>query len=466
MSDVVTLIEKDLDARVLDPSDPLPSAELFLAAGYEQGGTRLLHHHRGMFCHWNGAAYAEVDEAALRANLYQFLKRAKRNEKGKVKPFKPTTSKVNNVLDALKAASNLPAEIEPPAWIAKPGLPPAELIACRNGLLHMPSGTLLPPTPTFFGLNAVPFNYDPDAGDPVEWLRFLESIWGDDPESADTLQEVFGQALAGDTSQQKIILVFGPKRSGKGTIARVLTELLGPINVCAPTLSTLGTNFGLAPLIGKQLAVISDARLGHKADLSTIAERLLSISGEDRQDVDRKFRDHWIGKLALQFLIMTNELPRLVDASGALISRFIILKLIDSFYGREDLGLLKRLLPELPAILNWSLEGWVRLQERGHFTQPESAKDTTRELEDLASPVSAFVRDRCNVSPALEVNVDDLFREWGRWCDANGHQQGSKTIFGRNLKAAFPRVKVAQHKQSDGTRPRYYEGLDLERNAK
>jgi putative DNA primase/helicase len=160
---------------------------------------------------------------------------------------------------------------------------------------------------------------------------------------------------------------------------------------------------------------------------------------------------------------MTNELPRLVDASGALVSRFIVLKLTESFYGREDLGLLKRLLPELPAILNWSLEGWMRLQERGYFTQPASAKEAIRELEDLASPVSAFVRDRCTVGPGLEVNVDELFTGWGEWCESNGNQQGSKGIFGKNLKAAFPHVKVTQHKQSDGKRPRHYEGLDLER---
>ncbi len=88
MNDLVTLIEEDVNAPVLDPGDPLPGAELFLVAGYEQGKARLLHHHRGMFYRWNGASYAEKDEDALRAELYQFLKRAKRSEKGKTTPFK------------------------------------------------------------------------------------------------------------------------------------------------------------------------------------------------------------------------------------------------------------------------------------------------------------------------------------------------------------------------------------------
>ena len=53
----------------------------------------------------------------------------------------------------------------------------------------------------------------------------------------------------------------GPTRGGKGAIARVLGALVGRENVAGPTLSSLGGDFGLAPLIGKPLAVISDARL-------------------------------------------------------------------------------------------------------------------------------------------------------------------------------------------------------------
>ena len=107
-------------------------------------------------------------------------------------------------------------------------------------------------------------------------------------------------------------------RSGKGTIARIIAEILGKLNVVGPTLSSLGTNFGLWPLINKQLAIISDARLGKRSDLAQIVERLLSISGEDRQTIDRKNLSPITTTLPTRFLILTNELPRLNDASGAL----------------------------------------------------------------------------------------------------------------------------------------------------
>lgn len=91
-------------------------------------------------------------------------------------------------------------------------------------------------------------------------------------------------------------MLVGPKRAGKGTVLRVLKGLLGDHNVAAPTLSSLTQNFGLAPLVGKPLAAISDARIGTRADSLVAVERLLSVSGEDPITVDRKYRDAWTGR--------------------------------------------------------------------------------------------------------------------------------------------------------------------------
>jgi putative DNA primase/helicase len=42
-------------------------------------------------------------------------------------------------------------------------------------------------------------------------------------------------------------------------------------------------------------------------------------------------------------------------------------------------------------------------------------------LQDLASPVAAFVRDRCERGPKLEVPVNELYTAWRSWTDDNGH---------------------------------------------
>jgi len=222
------------------------------------------------------------------------------------------------------------------------------------------------------------------------------------------------------------------------------------------TLAGLGTNFGLASLIGKQVAIISDARLGGRADQHAIAERLLSISGEDTITVDRKYREAWTARLQIRFLILSNELPRLADASGALGGRFIVLVLIHSFYGREDLGLTERLLTELPGIFNWTIAGWQRRSERGHFAQPNSALDAVRQLEDLGSPIGAFLHEECEVEPSCTVEANRLFRAWTDWCGRVGREHpGSTQTFGHDLRAALPGLKTIQPREGDG-RLRYY----------
>ena len=400
----------------------------------------------------------------MRARLYPFLDKAMRvTDEGEVVPFDPTRAKVANVLEAIAAEAQLPGSVRPPTWLAGEDHPDAaDVISCANGLVHLSTRRMHTHTPAFFTLNALPYDYQPDAPEPAEWVSFLTTLWPNDEQAIGTLQELFGLCLTGETSFQKAFLIVGPKRSGKGTIARVLTRLLGAANVAGPTLSSLAQNFGLAPLIGKRVAIVSDARLGGKVDQQVIVERILSITGEDGITVDRKFRDGWTGQLGVRFVILTNELPRLTDASGALASRFVILKMTRSFYGQEDRGLLGRLTPELPGILRWALAGYDRLKARGHFVVPDSSRLAQEELENLGSPIGAFIRDCCDVGAGLGIRCDDLYRLWCAWCQEQGRDHpGNVQTFGRDLRAAVPGLDTTQHREDDGSRARFYEGVGL-----
>jgi putative DNA primase/helicase len=451
------------DRMVFNPKDPLPIARKFAEIHYMDDITPTVHHYQDEFYSWNGAAYSELSTTTIRSEIYGMLENAQRFSGEEMRPFQPTAKRVSDVVDALKAVAHLRSHSATPLWLDGRENPPAhEILPCRNGLLHLPKGRLLPSTPLFFGMNAVDFDYQPDAPEPDAWTTFLDSLWPDDPEAIDTLQEMFGYLLTTDTSQQKAFLIIGPKRSGKGTLGRILKALIGTANVCAPTLSGLATNFGLQPLIGKPLAVISDARLSSRADQHVIAEHLLSVSGEDLQTIDRKHRAAWTGTLPTRFLILSNELPRISDSSGALASRFVVLTLTRSFYGCEDHALTGRLLAELPSILNWSIEGWKRLRDRGHFQQPESSKQAIEVLEELGSPVLTFIKDRCIVAPGQQVSPDKLFNEWSAWCEAESRDKpGTKQAFGRDLRTAVPGLKITQPRDEEGRQRRVYEGIGL-----
>ncbi len=415
---------------------------------------------------WTGTHYREYLAEELRSDIYHFLEKAMVYGKDDEPPklFRPSSRTVSDVLDAMRAACQLANTIQPPSWIGEPvpDLPVAgEIISCQNGLLHLPTGDIYPHSPDFFSLSALDYNYSPDAEPPQHWYEFLNSVWGADEESVDTLQEVFGYLLGTDSDQQKIPLLVGPKRSGKGTIARILTAMVGPSAMVSPTLASLEAPFGIAPLVGKSIALIADARLGGKADQQRIAERLLSISGEDIQTVERKHIDAWTGKLPTRFFIMSNELPRIADASGALGSRFLVLTMTRSFFGQEDHEMTNRLMGELPSILNWAIEGWRRLRERGFFVPPKSSAEAIQELEDLGSPIGAFVRETCVVDQGRNVSAAGLFAKWESWCKEQGRDhKGTRQSFGRDLRAAVPGLRV-KNAGSDGDRERHYEGIGL-----
>jgi P4 family phage/plasmid primase-like protien len=457
-----TRIEKNQVEQILDPAAPLNSAQVFVAKYYSKEALTTLKYWQGVFYSWTGSCYTLLPIDDIRADLYAFLKTAMVAGKNGIAPFKPNRNRVSDVQDALKAAVNLSGEHKNPCWLHETQKPNAiEIIALENGLLHLPTRTLLPADPAFFTTSALPFTYEPYAAPPATWNKFLKSIWGNDLESINTLQEICGYLLTSDTTQQKIFLVVGPMRSGKGTIARVFTALLGQENVAGPTLASLSHQFGLAPLIDKKLAVIADARLSSRADQHSIAERLLAISGEDCLSIPRKYLADYTAKLAVRFMILSNELPRLADASGALASRFVILNMTETFLGKEDPALTNKLLAELPGILNWSIKGWQRLMERGHFIQPKSSKESILELADLSSPMSAFVRDRCKLDPAAEVDCSRLYAEWRDWCEEQGRDKpGTKQTFGRDLRAAVPALRVTQPRDGD-TRLRMYQGVTL-----
>ena len=426
---------------------------------------------RGGWMRWCGPHWAEMDGAELRSQLYDELggvdfKRPVM-EKGvvvdyEITPWNPDKRKVANVLEAMEAVGHLSAELDPPSWI---GLHSAaersasQMIACANGVLDLDTRDVHPHTPALFNTVSVPFDYDPDVGPPTAWLEFLGSVWPDDTASVALLQEYVGYVLSGRTDMQKMLLLIGPTRSGKGTIARMLADLVGRGHVAGPTLASLGTNFGLSPLLGKPLAIVSDARLG-SAPADTVVERLLSITGEDMLTVDRKFKEPWSGKLSTRFVILSNELPKFRDASGAIANRLVILQMTKSFLGREDRGLDARLREELPGILAWAMQGLDRLVRNGRFTVPSSSLDATNLMMDLASPVSAFVRERCRRGPSKDVSRDELYDAWKTWAEDNGHRAGAKSTFGRDIRAVVPDVKVTQ--PTVGTsRVRMYVGIAL-----
>jgi putative DNA primase/helicase len=430
-------------AKDIDPGD---EARDFLAA------VPPLRLWRGSFFQFDGSCYRELSDADVRASLIRHLDKRYHSLGSRI---------VSNVLDHVKAYAGLDSRIEPPAWIDGDGWPAHETLAMKTMLLHLPTRETIPSTPRYFSTAALSFDYMKDWPTPKRWEQLIEQeIWPDDPESVATLQEVMLYLLLGDTRLQKIFALIGPKRAGKGVIGRIIRALIGPSNCAGPTLASFAQNFGMAMLLHKLVAMISDARLNGHLNKTAIVERMLAISGEDALSIDRKFQSPICAKLPTRLVLLSNELPHLPDASGALASRFLVLRLNRSFYGKEQHDLTEQLIDELPGILNWVLEAWDRFHARGRFVQPASGRELLDQLTDLASPIGSFVEECCIIDSDKSVKLADLFVVWCRWCDAAGREHGTDAGFSKDLTAAYSNLRRSRPRDGD-SRPVTLYGIGL-----
>ncbi|MDX3522331.1 phage/plasmid primase, P4 family [Streptomyces scabiei] len=463
MTDPRTAQSEELPA----PSHPMAVARRLLPDWQGEDGKLVCRRWRASWMRWNGTCWREVDDDQVRKAMYERLEHAvyqvpAKDGETEERDWAPTKPKISNLLDALGSIVLLPTDTDTPAWIddhGDTGQDHGPIVACQNGLLRIRDRALMPHTPEFFNNVSIPYAYDPTATAPT-WDSFLAQLWPDDPDSVSALQEWFGYVISGRTDQQKILLMVGPTRSGKGTIARVLKALVGKENLAGPTLAGLGTNFGLSTLIGKPLGVISDARLSGN-DNTQVVERLLTISGEDTIDIDRKYRQPWTGKLPTRLVILSNELPHFGDSSGVIANRFILLNTRLSWLGKEDPTLTDRLIAEVPGIINWALEGLARLQRTGRITEPASSREAVTTMRDTASPTSAFVRERCTTGPTCSVPVEALWAVWRDWAEDNGVKPGTKQVFGRNLLSVVPQLNRTRPRDAYGRQVVTYNGITV-----
>lgn len=438
--------------------DPATEAQRFLDA-CKIDDANVFQFWNGQFFEFRGGYFQETSVADMRAVLTRFLNQHYRN----VKP-----GSVSSILNQLRAIAWLSDEIEPPTWLGKIPMDwkASEIFAARNILIHLPTlvsgdgNPIIKSTPRLFSIAGVDYDFHPVAARAEKWLEFLRKLWPRDPKMIEALQLWFGYVICADTSQQKILLLVGPPRSGKGTILRVLQLLIGLGNVGSPTLASLGQDFGLLELYGKSLGVISDARLRSGVRHDRIVENLLAISGEDRVSINRKHRKPISCTLPTRLMIATNELPRLADPSGAVASRLIVLRTARNFLGKEDRKLTEKLSQELPGILLWAIKGWQKLRERGQLIQPASSRLLVREMEDLASPVRAFVHQRCMVGASSTVPRHALYEAYCDWAKQQGQKPLDDATFGRNLHAAVEGLDTSQLR-IDGKKLRHYVGVGL-----
>lgn len=463
--------------------NPHRLARAFLNANFFHPDGYRLRYWQDVLWEYKGTHYSEVPDYEMKARIMEWLGNHFRelhhaklaeyalNRDGP-EPLLIDASQTMtiNVLLAVQGLVLIQACDVPtvPAWLdSDSDWIPAEVLPASNALIHLPSlvdnfDCTRRHTPKFFVRHCLAYEFSSEAPQPSLWLDLLhDKWWPGDELSVCLLQEWMGYLLTPNTRYQKMLYLIGPPRSGKGTIARVINGMIGEANCDSPTLSRLENSFSLLGMMGKLVAIFADAKVGAKVDTSQIIERLLSITGEDRQTIDRKHKDAFTGKVTARLMVIANEPPKLRDSSNAMTSRILGLKMTNSFVEKEDNTLTDRLMMEMPGILLWAIEGWKRLRENGRFTVPDSSREMINDIKGITSPILRFLEEDCVTGPDCQCPTGELYERWKQWIESTGRKHpGDKDDFGRKLNAVVPNLKRKQIR-ANGGRGYVYVGVRL-----
>ncbi|WP_425157812.1 DNA primase family protein [Candidatus Binatus sp.] len=411
----------------LDADNPAAIADHLLKTKFMHDGLPTLIHYRGEPHLWNRNRYAVTD--GLPAFVFNWMVDEVElvvSTKHGERKVAPNSRRQHELLNALAARTALDSATRPHTWLSQP---PADIgkhiVALGNGLLDLGTRTLHPPTPAYFNLSSLRARYEPGADCP-NWLHLLgDEMYPQDFQSIEAVQEMLGCFILPDNSHQKIFAMVGPPRSSKGTVGRVTEEMLGTESVCKLSLSDFTTDFGLEPTIGKLLAIVPDGRLDRNAGVDHAVEQLLSRSGNDSPPINRKYKSAYAGDTSTcRFLLLLNEFPTLRDSSGALASRFQLIRTFKSFLGKEDKSLFEeKLLPELDAIFLWALDGWDRLRKRGHFVVPDSAQGLLESFGEQLDKLSGFVNECAILDPKHVTEKSIVYDRYLKWAESHGQKK-------------------------------------------
>lgn len=389
---------------------------------------------------------------------------------GKKKTPRPVRG--NIVSDTIKTMESIckyevPATWHAPFWLEeREDWSADDLLVFNNCVLNLRQyieqrdDYIQPRTPKLFYESQANFDFAPDAPEPREWHKFLESLELSD-DWIGFLQQVMGYCLWPAYDLQKFFMLVGPTRCGKGTITTVLENLVGGERaVCGPGLKDFASPFGLEQAVGKRLALVPEIRLPRDNPTEIVAN-LKAITGGDAVTVNRKYIPNVSMRLTMKIIMSTNNFVALPDNSGALLARLLPLKFTKSFLGQEDTELANKLVPEYPGIFCWALEGLRKLWSAGgQFAVAKSTQDELDQLLRESAPLQTFIGECCEVNATKGVQAPALYAIYRQWFESENSEESPLTDgqFANELKSALPSVAK---KRASAPRQRERDGCQI-----
>lgn len=303
-----------------------------------------------------------------------------------------------------------------------------------NGDIDLTTGELLKPDPQRYISRHTNICFVPGADCP-RWKQTLRECLDDD-EMVDYFQKVVGQAALGQTNKRLIVFLYGFGCNGKSTILEGMRATFGDYQRTASEDVFFGAGGGstrsdLIDLRGARLIELPETERGGRFN----ATQMKRITGGDEISVRAPYaaKQERFSLVGIPF-IATNYFPDIKEMDNGTWGRISLIEFPRNFENDtkfvKDEHLGEKLALEYEGILNWVIEGALRVQKEG-LQKPEKMKkavDRHREENDV---LGQFVEETLTFTGNEKDYVDGRVLN-DRWCS---YARDSKNRFGLNSRS-------------------------------
>lgn len=221
----------------------------------------------------------------------------------------------------------------------------------RNGVLDLQTKELLPHSPGYRLTWTLPREHDPNAENWDCIDQFLNHLTANNKQLKKVLIAYCNAVLKGRADLQKFLHLIGLGGTGKGTMARLITALIGRENVLTTTMEDWCSNrFEGANAYNKRLVLFPDedkqtGKLG----------KFLSLTGEDDIRAEEKGKKAFSYRFKGMVLVCSNLPIFIGDAASRVKRRTITIPCNNQVLPTKRRNLEKEFEPELPAFTNYLL---------------------------------------------------------------------------------------------------------------
>lgn len=340
-----------------------------------------------------------------------------------------------------------------------------DLLNCKNGVVDLRTGEVTPHSREQRFTYCVSVAYKPSYS--PELLDYLHSVVGGGQEVIDYLQMALGYSLTGHTREEILFYLFGPPRSGKGTLAEVFMRLLpDPISTMVDFNSFTAkregdvSNFDLAPLKPSRMIFASESNRSQSLNPAKIKQ----LTGGDQVRACFKHKDFFSYRPQFKVWMMSNHPVNGDPEDDALWGRVRVIEFPNSFLGNEDKMKKERLKSQecLETILYWAVEGamkWYSLGATG-LTTPNAVAETTQKQREELDYIQQWLDEMCKDDKEYWTPNEEIVASYLEWCKSNNVQypKGPKAL-SQSLKAKGYEVGVVR--KFEGKTRRGIEGLRI-----